>query len=700
MEYLNDCDCDSYITHHLELFIDKVKDKYGLFDYTIPTKNNIKTQSINKIHMSVENTDINWTSITYNPIDFISKCSKNKMEYIIKQANHYYYNNIPKITDEIYDIIIDYVTNKYPELDILYKVGSNVTKYKVKLPIYMPSMEKIKPDTKTLNNWLTKYNQNKVISDKLDGMSLLIDTRKKPYKAYTRGNGFIGQDITWILDYINIGSMINGIARGELIVSKENWIIIKNKYPQYSNARNFVSGYTGRKQVDKQMMKWIDFVAYEWIIDIPLKQEKQLDILTKFNINVVYYEIYESINNHILSSLLQKRRSIGKYEIDGMIITDNDKHPRSHEKYPKYSKAFKMVIDDHVAEVHVLGVKWIPSMYGVLNPIINVSSVVLDGVTISNATGNNARFIVNNKIGGLIGPGSIVKLTRSGGVIPKILKVVKPFQGCMENCLPKSENYVGGYSWNNTNVDIVLNNPELNKIVKLKRIEYFFSQLGVSYFKSGMIKKVYDMEFDTIPKMLNMSRLDLLNIEGIKETLANKIIESIHTQYNGSNLVDIMACSYMFGSGYGKKRIKPIILKVPNLLELDLSNKEIYNDTYNKIISIPGYQHKIAIKFLKNIDSFKTFYVKLPPKNINIEEGDIQMKVKTDKYKNKIFCSSGFRPDDRLKKHILNNNGTIETTFTNKVTDLVIKKNSKKTSKIQKAIQKKIRIIYLEDIYN
>ena len=72
------CDCDSYITHHLELFIDKVKDKYGLFDYTIPTKMNIKTQSINKIHMSVENTDINWTSITYNPIDFISKCSKNK----------------------------------------------------------------------------------------------------------------------------------------------------------------------------------------------------------------------------------------------------------------------------------------------------------------------------------------------------------------------------------------------------------------------------------------------------------------------------------------------------------------------------------------------------------------------------------------------------------------------------------------------
>ena len=246
MEYLNDCDCDSYITHHLELFIDKVTDKYGLFDYTIPTKNNIKTQSINKIHMSVENTDINWTSITYNPIDFISKCSKNKMEYIIKQANHYYYNNIPKITDEIYDIIIDYVTNKYPELDILYKVGSNVTKYKVKLPIYMPSMEKIKPDTKALYGWQKEYKGPYTLSDKLDGMSLLIVSKDGKINAYTRGNGMVGQDISWIIEFINIGKLTNGMVRGELIVSKNNWEKIKTLYPKYSNARNFVSGYTGR----------------------------------------------------------------------------------------------------------------------------------------------------------------------------------------------------------------------------------------------------------------------------------------------------------------------------------------------------------------------------------------------------------------------------------------------------------------------
>ena len=46
----------------------------------------------------------------------------------------------------------------------------------------------------------------------------------------------------------------------------------------------------------------------------------------------------------------------------------------------------------------------------------------LDGVTITSVTGHSGKFIVENKIG----VGTIVKLNRSGGTIPNIMKVLKP----------------------------------------------------------------------------------------------------------------------------------------------------------------------------------------------------------------------------------------------------------------------------------
>ena len=62
--------------------------------------------------------------------------------------------------------------------------------------------------------------------DKLDGSSMLIDLRDPSnIKAYTRGNGTFGQDISakasYIrgLEHINT-SAIGGFIRGEAIVNK------------------------------------------------------------------------------------------------------------------------------------------------------------------------------------------------------------------------------------------------------------------------------------------------------------------------------------------------------------------------------------------------------------------------------------------------------------------------------------------------
>lgn len=69
---------------------------------------------------------------------------------------------------------------------------------------------------------------------------------------------------------------------------------------------------------------------------------------------------------------------------------------------------------DNIIEVGVVDVLWNPSRHGLLKPIVKYDKVKLCGAYLEQATAHNARFIVENNIG----PGSVIKITRSGDVIP------------------------------------------------------------------------------------------------------------------------------------------------------------------------------------------------------------------------------------------------------------------------------------------
>ena len=634
-------------------------------------------------------------SIKKNPYNYATKCTQEKLEKMITIASNKYYNDNPIITDEQFDILYSYLEEHFKSSEVLIQIGVNVaSKVKTKLPVFLGSMEKIKPDTQALNGWQKDYKGPYTLSDKLDGMSLLIVSKDGKINAYTRGNGTVGQDISWIIEFINIGKLINGMVRGELIVSKKNWKIIQTAYPKYSNPRNFVSGYTGRTKVDPKLMQYIDFIAYEYIyLDTkPIKCNEQFDKLTELGLSTVFHTQVDTISNLTLSMLLEKRRAESEYDIDGIIITDNGLYDRPTGKYPTYAKAFKMVLDDQTAEVNVLNIKWDPSMYGTLNPVIQISPVVLDSVTISNVSGYNARFITNNDIGGLIGPGSIIKITRSGGVIPKVIKVIKPYQGQQSDCLPNIALF--DFIWNETNVDIVLKNPELNDTVKIKRIYHFFNTLGVSYFKIGMVTKLFNKNYNTINKVVSIKKSDLLQIDGIKETLADKLHHSINTCYNKASISDLMASYHCFGSGFARRRIEPILKILPTILTDSVERSE----QSDKIAQLHGYQDKIITKFLDGLDEFKVFYTTLParitPKKTFIIKKPLPS---SNKFINRVFCCTGFRPDEKLKKNIISNGGTFENTLKSNVTDLIIKsKDSKITSKIKTAQDKGVTILYLD----
>lgn len=644
-----------------------------------------------------------------NPKKFIQEANLKQIESVLEYSDDQYYNGSSIMSDEIYDILKDGLEKKYPDSKKLNNIGADVHSNKVKLPTHLGSMSKIKPDTGELKKWLTKYPGKKVVSDKLDGFSLLIDFSESEPNAYTRGNGTYGQSITWLLQFIKIGKLDSGMVRGEVVISKTNWNSLKIKYPQYSNPRNLVSGYVGRKKVSSDILQYFDFVAYEYITDNPIKSSQQLHILKNNGFKTVYNYSTEIVTNNSLSQSLIDRRENSPYEIDGIIVTDDLPHKRPTEKNPKYAIAFKMVLDDQCAEVHVIGMNWQPSMYGVLTPVVQVSEVILDGAKINNVTANNARFVIKNDIGGAFKVGSIIRITRSGGVIPKILKIVKGYEGNINDCLPDKNQYE--YHWDENKVNIELDDPDSNPIVRRKRVEHFFNVLDVPNFRTGMIEKVIENGYDTIPKILNMTRENLLEMDGVKDKLADKIYNGIKKKYGEVSLVDLIAGTTLFGKGFGRRKAKPIIENIPNILDIDVSNSVQKEKLYQKIVSLNGFSDISTQKFISGWSKFKQFYQTLPKINFNKQtvkkkklvikkKISTKSKLKIDSiHNNRVYVFTGCRANDKLKNNIINNGGVIEDRIKKGVTHLVVKdEHYKQTSKVKAAISKGIQIITLKSI--
>ena len=204
------------------------------------------------------------------------------------------------------------------------------------------------------------------------------------------------------------------------------------------------------------------------------------------------------------------------YDIDGIIVADDKKYPRT-SKNPKHAFAFKTVLDDQIVESKVVNVIWSPSKDGYLKPKVQIQPVKLGGAVIQYATLHNAEFVIKNKIG----LGAVVQIIRSGDVIPKVEKVIKPASNIK---MPTQYEF----KWNSTKKDLILLNSEDNDIVKLKIFDDFFNKLDVNGLGRGNIQRIMNAGFKTIPQILTMTIQDFMKVEGFKEKMSTKVYNSIH----------------------------------------------------------------------------------------------------------------------------------------------------------------------------
>ena len=634
---------------------------------------------------------INTTDDIYN---IISNMSIDVLEKFVLFASDKYYNDSPVITDAVFDMMVDFLREKKPKSKILKQIGAPVkSKNKVNLPYYLGSMDKIKPPSNKLNKWKEEYEAPYILTDKLDGVSGLLVYSNNMTKLYTRGTATMGMDISILLNYMMIPSYETVIKqypkmkmisfRGELIISK---VKFEKKWAStMKNGRNAIAGLVNSKTINPMLAHDTDFVVYQ-VVDPIMTMSDQLDIMKKLGFKTVHSKIIQNkddLSFEKLSSNLLKRRDKSKYIIDGIIVTNDVKHPINTSGNPEYAFAFKDVLEDQKALSTVTNVEWNESKDGNLIPTIVIMPKDVGGVTITRITGNNARFIVEMKIG----IGAEIEVIRSNDVIPKIERVIK---GVIPS-LPKGDDW----EWSESGVHIISTNMESsNKMIK--NIYHFFSTLEAVGMGEKIVERIYNAGYTKIEDILQITKEDLLSIDGFKEKSAQNTINSITKCTTDIPLVKLMVASNKLGHGMGTERLKSVISYYPDILENSKKYEKLPKDKFIDMLKeIDGWDTITSTLFVSNFSDFLEFYNSIK-KYITI---DNTTKIPTgNKYVGMKIVMSGFR-NKELEEYIVNEGGIITNTISKNTDILIIKdKGVSDTSKVIKAKDLGIKIYTLDQI--
>jgi NAD-dependent DNA ligase len=637
-----------------------------------------------------------------NPYDFIEISPVKNLIQIAKLADIAYYNNDePIMSDDEYELIRDRIRELDPYNSYLSKPAHQLSeqiatqtvtnKEKQTLPYKMGSMNKFKPqDFKQIESFKLFYPGPWIISDKLDGVSALyVLDPNLPAQLYTRGNGTIGTVITNLLSLITIPKLkvaSRTVIRGELVMRKKSFV----KYSTLmANARNMVAGIVNAKTIDKSKAKDIEFVAYEMIEPWGSYQE-QFNKLAKLKFNVVNYLVTSDISIENLSSILTDRKKSSNYDCDGIIVSFNSPKKRVELANPSYAFAFKNLADLETAIVKVKEVQWNVSKDKYFKPKLILDPTKLSGVTIQNVTAFNAKYVWDN----CIGPGAEIKLVRSGDVIPHIIEVTKPSSSKTPQ-FPPEDTYV----WNETDVDIIAVSSSIQH--RIKELTFFCSKLDIANLSEGNISKMIDAGIDTIPKIFSVTKDELIQVEGFKDKMVEKIYKEIQSKKDSISLLQFMVGSNTFGHGMGERKIKKVLDAHPDIIYQYIEKKE--HVLINKLSQIDGFEQITSTQFIKGLKKFLDLLNKIPEQLQN----RLLLDVEIDEPKSSMFQGikvvfSGFR-DKSWETLIIEQGGEVNTSVTKNTKLLVTTQediDAKKNAKVVKAYELGVKVLSKDQFKN
>ena len=272
---------------------------------------------------------------------------------------------------------------------------------------------------------------------KMDGLACALKYRNGIfYQAVTRGDGFVGEDVTQNVRTIeNIPLKVNinedVEVRGEIIIFKKDFEKInekqrKNGEPEFANPRNLAAGSI--RQLDPKIAasRPLKFIAYDLATpDSPTHSEaykklREMKFQTS-NEDKVFSVGEEKKLFKYIENLDEYRKTL-PFNTDGMVIKINDRAVYDKlgivGKTPRGAVAFKFPAEESTTKVRDIVISI--GRTGAATPVAILDPVKVAGSVVQHASLHNADEIARLDVR----VGDTVIIYKAGDIIPQIKEVL------------------------------------------------------------------------------------------------------------------------------------------------------------------------------------------------------------------------------------------------------------------------------------
>ncbi len=647
----------------------------------------------------------------------------------------YYVLGRPSISDLEYDKLFDRLLaleQEFPDLrrndSPTARIGSDLTNELPEVSHTIPvlSLDKCYA-VPELSSWIEKTESNAdmplsfIIEEKIDGVSIVLYYEEGVLvRGVTRGNGFVGNDVT--ANIKTIGSIplrltkpFTIAVRGEIYLPKDRFQEINAQMEvPYANPRNLASGTLRRVKSSHVANVPLQIFVYEGFSEERFEThvgvlETLAELGFRVNPNVGFFSrhanpslalrhnswavgTFEDIGGYIRKRLEERSRLA--YEIDGLVVKVNELSAREQLGYtghhPRWAIAYKFDAPIGVSTVTSIDIQ--VGRTGRITPVARIKPVSVGGSTISNVTLHNQDYIDQLELA----VGDTVEVSRRGDVIPAIERVIEKNEAGnttwkMPDFCPSCRNTLsieGAHHF--------CTNPQCPDQIRL-RIHFFAAkdQMDIENLGPETIDFLIDKQF--VKDAADLYSFDygkLLEFPGFGEKKVALIREGIEKSKSrpfrkvlsslGIPELGQKAAELLVEAGYDS---------MEKLFEL------ARNGDSQSLQSIPGIGPKTSESILKELSDERLVALvdRLKKAGVSFAENKDRSD---DGYEGKIFlgqtwCVTGsfeaFKPRDLAMEEVKKRGGRVTGSVTGKTTHLLAGEGA--GSKLEKALELGVKVV-------
>lgn len=484
------------------------------------------------------------------------------MVSILNEASEAYYNTgIPIMTDEQFDMRLNdlrqleeetgFVLANSPTHNVGAKVLTELKEVKHSHP--MLSLEKCHTVEEII-----KFANNKelVASIKLDGLTCSLTYENGILiKAETRGDGYVGSDITeHVKQFKNVPLKINKdgiyVIDGEAIITDIDFAEI-NKNGEYKNSRNLASGTLSVLDTSLVAKRKLRFFAWD-IIEGGISNELKgnLNEAKELGFDVVPSWINANTTNALNPKNIQSNidyvfnfANDEGLPCDGIVFKFNDiaygKSLGATSHHFRNGIAYKA--EDEVYETELIDIDWTMGKTGILTPTAIFKPVEIDGTIVERASVHNVSILTSLDLH----IGDIIEVYKANMIIPQIKRNVsadkrmvlgkEPDYIVTPAYCPVCEAYTKLVTENSSTVLVCTNDNCKGKL--LGKLTHFVSKnaMNIDGMSEATLEKFIELgwlnSFEDIYNLKSHAD-EMIRLEGFGEKSVKKLFEAIHGSKN------------------------------------------------------------------------------------------------------------------------------------------------------------------------